>query len=107
MGSHQPLWCALLFKASAGFGWRCPQIDALGMVERFGVVPVARAATREEPATNLTDDTYFSDGLRLVVIISSDAIAYENIRGFAWGEPAPPVAEGQSDAGTDNVRALD
>lgn len=80
---------------------------AEGLVERFGFVAGARAATREEPAANLTDDTYFSDGLRLVVIISSDAIAYENIRGFAWEEPAPPVAQGQSDAGTDNVRALD
>jgi hypothetical protein len=80
---------------------------AEGLVERFGFVAGARAATREEPAANLTDDIYFSDGLRLVVIISSDAIAYENIRGFAWEEPAPPVAQGQSDAGTDNVRALD
>lgn len=77
------------------------------MVERFGFVAGASAATREERAANLTDDTYFSDGLRLVVIISSDAIPYENIRGFAWEEQASPVAEGQSDAGTDNDRALD
>lgn len=90
-----------------GSGWRHARTAAPGLVERFGFVAGAPAATREKPAANLTGDIYFSDGLRQVVIISSDVIAYENIRGFAWEEPAPPVAEGQSNAGTDNVRGLD
>jgi hypothetical protein len=79
---------------------------AEGLVERFGFVEGSTAATLDEPAKNLTGDPYFSDGLRLVVVISPSPIAYERIRSFVWKESAAPVAEGQSDAAAENVLSV-
>jgi len=80
---------------------------AEGLVQTFGFVEGSRAATRDEPATNLTDDPYFSDGLRLVVEISPDPIPYERVRSFVWEESAAPVAEGQTDAADSNARRIE
>jgi hypothetical protein len=77
-----------------------------GFVERFGFVRGARAAPREEPALNLTDDPYFSDGMRLVVVLSSDPIPYSAVRNFLWERSAAPVAESQSEAASGNVRPI-
>lgn len=79
---------------------------AEGLIERFGFVEGSRAATRDEPAKNLTDDPYFSDGLRLVVVISPNPIPYAKIRSFVWRESAEPMAEGQSEEAVGNVRKL-
>lgn len=69
---------------------------AEGFVESFGFVAGSRAATREEPAVNLADDPYFSDGLRLVVILSSDPVPYAGVENLLWEQTQPPVAEGQT-----------
>jgi hypothetical protein len=58
-------------------------LDA-GLVAEFGFVSGSRAATRDEPAVNLTGDPYFSDGLRLA-----------------------PVAEGQSGSAERNIRPVE
>lgn len=79
---------------------------AEGFVERFGFVAGARAATREDPAKNLTDDPYFSDGLRLVVVMSPDPIPYERVRSLLWAESAAPVAEGQTETADIYVRPV-
>ena len=79
---------------------------AEGLVDTFGFVEGSRAATRLEPAMNLTDDPYFSDGLRLVVEISPDPIPYEHVRSFIWEESTAPVAEGQTEAAEANIRQL-
>lgn len=71
---------------------------AEGFVGRFGFVEGSRSATRDEPARNLTDDPYFSDGMRLVVILAPDPIAYEHVRSLSWEQSAEPVSEGQSEA---------
>jgi hypothetical protein len=78
-----------------------------GLVGTFGFVNGSKAATRLEPAKNLTDDPYFSDGLRLVVEISPDPIPYERVRGFAWEKSAAPIAEGQTEAAEAHTRRLD
>lgn len=79
---------------------------AEGLLRRFGFVAGSRAATREDPAMNLTGDPYFSDGMRLVLEISPDPIPYERIRSFVWEESTAPVAEGQTDAADRNVRRI-
>lgn len=79
---------------------------AEGLVETFGFVGGARAAMREEPAINLTDDPYFSDGLRLVVVVSPDPIPYERVSSFVWEESAAPVAEGQTDAAKAHIKTI-
>ncbi|RLQ21837.1 hypothetical protein DWB85_10535 [Seongchinamella sediminis] len=79
---------------------------AEGLIDTFGFAGGSRAATREAPANNLTDDAYFSDGLRLVIEISRDPIPYERVSSFIWEESAAPVAEGQSEAAESHVRTI-
>ena len=76
---------------------------AEGFVGRFGFVAGSRRASRDEPALNLTDDPFFSDGMRLVIILSSDPVAYEHVRSLRWEESAEPVSEGQSEVAEHNV----
>jgi hypothetical protein len=80
---------------------------AEGFVDTFGFVAGARFATREAPASNLTGDPYFSDGERLVVLLSPDPVPYSQVKSFLWDRSAAPVAEGQSEAARENVRSLD
>jgi hypothetical protein len=79
---------------------------AEGFVDSFGFVSGGRAATPEEPALNLTGDPYFSDGLRLVVVLSPDPIPYERVGSLMWEESAAPVAEGQTETAKEHVRAI-
>ncbi|TDG16074.1 hypothetical protein E2F43_07060 [Seongchinamella unica] len=79
---------------------------AEGLVRRFGFVSGSRRANPDAPAVNLTDDPYFSDGLRLVVELSTDPVAYRDVRNFLWEQSSPPLAEGQSEAARRNVRPI-
>lgn len=74
-----------------------------GYVARFGFVGGSRASTREDPALNLADDPYFSDGLRLVVMLSADPLPYTRVRSLQWEQSDAPVAQGQSPAANANV----
>jgi hypothetical protein len=67
-----------------------------GLVERYGFVRGAGAASRDAPRMNLTGDPFFSDGLRLVVVLAGHAVEPAQIGAFDWEEPAGPIAEGQS-----------
>ena len=80
---------------------------AEGFVDTFGFVKGARAATREAPATNLTGDPYFSDGERLVVVLSSDPVPYADVQSFLWEVSTAPVAEGQTEAAERNIRTIE
>lgn len=80
---------------------------AEGLVKTFGFVRGSKKATRLEPATNLTDDPFFSDGLRLVIEISPDPIPYGRVHSFVWEQSAAPIAEGQSEAAEPHVRKID
>lgn len=79
---------------------------AEGFVNRFGFVTGASAATRSDPAYNLTGDPYFSDGLRLVVILSADPVPYNEVNNLLWEQAVPPTTEGQSEAAEKNVRPI-
>jgi hypothetical protein len=77
-----------------------------GLVDRFGFVGGSQAASREAPALNLADDPYFSDGMRLVVVISPNPIPYQQVRSFGWERSAAPVAEGQSEAAGEHTKPI-
>ncbi|MEE4173662.1 MAG: LssY C-terminal domain-containing protein [Xanthomonadales bacterium] len=76
---------------------------AEGYAAGFGFAAGSRAATPEEPAVNLVEDPYFSDGLRLVVMVASEPVPYEEVVGLLWEQSDAPVAEGQSEAASRNV----
>ena len=80
---------------------------AEGFVDRFGFVKGAPAATRSEPAYNLTSDPYFSDGLRLVVILSPNPVPYDEVNNLLWEQSMPSTIEGQTEAAEKNVRPID
>jgi LssY C-terminus len=68
-----------------------------GVVERYAFVKGAAAATRSAPRYNLTEDPYYSDGMRLVVAIAQHSVPPEQITVYDWEEPEGPIAEGQGD----------
>jgi hypothetical protein len=70
-------------------------------VERFGFVRAFEPVPLDSPRQNLTDDAYFSDGLRLVVLLADEPVAPERARNLHWEEDAGPIAPGQSRAGSD------
>ncbi len=80
---------------------------AEGLVARFGFVGGVTAATPDTPASNLTGDPWFSDGLRLVMVLSPDPIPYQEVRSLQWERSAAPVAEGQSEAAAGHVRPIE
>ena len=80
---------------------------AEGFVGHFGFVAGAPVATRAQPMQNLTDDPYFSDGMRLVVILAPDPIPYDEVRNLLWEQSSEPLAEGQTEAAGKNVRPVD
>ena len=79
---------------------------AEGYVQRFGFVNGSTYASVDEPAQNLTGDPYYSDGLRLVVMLSRLPVPYSQVRGLLWEQSDAPIAEGQTEAANDNVRPI-
>jgi len=53
-------------------------IKALGYVKGVGY------SNRKKPQYNYTDDPYYTDGYRLVLIFSKDKVPIENIQYFPW-----------------------
>ncbi|MFO1394049.1 MAG: LssY C-terminal domain-containing protein [Steroidobacteraceae bacterium] len=79
---------------------------AHGFVASFGFVKGSAAATPDRPRVNLTDDPYFSDGMRLVIVLSVDPVPPDEIHSLQWEQSAAPVAEGQSEAAKRHVRPV-
>jgi len=80
---------------------------AQGFVAQFGFVAGSKVAPRSEPATNLTGDPYFSDGLRLVIMLSPEPIPLVEIRSLLWEESSAPVAASQSEEAGRYVRPVE
>jgi hypothetical protein len=80
---------------------------AEGFVDRFGFVTGSRQAPSAQPAENLMGDPYFSDGMRLLVILSPHPIPYSGVRSLVWEQSSAPVAEGQTEAAERYVRPID
>ena len=55
-------------------------------VSRFGFVAGVGSTTPEQPRTNLTGDPYFTDGLRLLVVLSEQPTPPHRARNFHWQE---------------------
>jgi hypothetical protein len=67
------------------------------VVDRYAFVKGAGAAPRVAPRRNLTDDPYYSDGMRLVVVLAPHRVVPTQIGVYDWEEPEGPIAAGQSD----------
>jgi hypothetical protein len=63
-------------------------------VERIGFVSGVGASDEAHPRTNLTDDPYYTDGLRLVVFLGTDLRLPSNIEYLPWERP--PLLTGMS-----------
>lgn len=79
---------------------------AEGFVDQMGFVRGSAEAGPAEPRHNLTGDPYYSDGMRLVVILAREPIAPDRIRSLQWEQSAAPIAEGQSEAAKRYVRPI-
>lgn len=79
---------------------------AEGFVDSFGFVTGSSAATPDEPATNLTSDPYFSDGMRLVVVLADLPQPLFKVKSFGWKRSGAPIAEGQSAAAASFQRPI-
>lgn len=58
-----------------------------GFVDRFGYVTGVGASAPENPRVNLTDDPYYTDGLRLVVFLGHDPHTPAQIEPLGWERP--------------------
>jgi hypothetical protein len=94
-----------------------PQVDATreylldsllsqGAVERVGFVRGSAEAARTTPRFNLTGNPYFSDGMRVVIVVSQEHVSPERVRSLMWEQSAAPIAEGQSPWAEGNVRPI-
>jgi hypothetical protein len=81
-------------------------LDA-GLVAGVGFVKGSTYATREEPAVNLANDPYFSDGLRLVIALSTHPRPYHEVRSMRWEQSTAPTAEGQTESAKRYVRPVE
>jgi hypothetical protein len=63
-----------------------------GMVERFGFVSGVRASAESHPRHNLTDDPYYTDGLRLVVFLGTELRPPASVEFLPWERPLPVSA---------------
>ncbi len=66
-------------------------------VSRFAFVRGVGEATKEAPRHNLTDDPYITDGMRLVVWISSTPVDPNEARNLGWNLSTDPVLEGRGE----------
>lgn len=64
-------------------------------IERFAFVQGVGRATEEEPRKNLTDDTYFTDGMRMVLWLSRVPVEPHRAIDLGWNESADPIRESQ------------
>jgi hypothetical protein len=67
-----------------------------GAIEQFAFVAGIEPATRSEPRANLTGDPYFTDGLRVVVVLSdSGIIPPEEVEFLEWRNSVDPIEDAQ------------
>jgi len=80
---------------------------AEGLVAKFGFAKGSTMAMRSKPAFNLTDDPYFSDGMRLVIILSPHPLPLNKVHSLQWERSSAPVAEGQTKESMKNQRLIE
>jgi len=68
-----------------------PLKTSAGAVKRFGFVGGIEPASADNPHTNLSDDPYFTDGLRLVALLSGTTTTSPDAVGFfEWDKSRDP-----------------
>ena len=60
-----------------------------GFVDRFGFVSGVGKSTPEKPRVNITDDPYYTDGLRVVVFLGSAPHMPMQVEPLDWERPSP------------------
>jgi hypothetical protein len=68
---------------------------------KIGYVRGAPAASEALARTNLTDDAYFSDGLRAVMLIDQSPRPIREVDFFTWDRPPPHTRARQLDLTAD------
>ncbi len=68
--------------------------DAVG---KFAFVRGVGPASEQDPRYNLTDDPYFTDGMRLVVWLSSTPVPPHMAEDLGWNDSADPTREGKGE----------
>jgi LssY C-terminus len=69
--------------------------DAVG---RFAFVRGVGEASQDKPRLNLTDDPYFTDGMRLVVWLSRTPVPPDRALDLGWNDSADPAREGRGES---------
>ena len=62
-------------------------------VEKFAFVKGVGLANENNPRKNLTDDPYFTDGMRMVIWLSSTPVPPHEAHNLGWNASADPVLE--------------
>jgi hypothetical protein len=62
-------------------------------VKQFAFVKGMDAAWEENPRTNLTDDPYITDGMRMAIWLSSNPVPSHQAINLGWNESADPALE--------------
>lgn len=66
-------------------------------VDRFAFVLGVGESPRDDPRSNLTDDPYFTDGLRLVIWPSQAPVTPEDALDLDWNDSIDPVLESRGE----------
>ena len=69
-------------------------------VRWFAFARGAGKADKDRPRHNLTGDPYFTDGMRLVIMVSREPVAPQEAQNLAWNESTDPVLEGKGEPAT-------
>jgi hypothetical protein len=69
----------------------------LEAVSKFAFVRGVGEASRDKPRANLTDDPYFTDGMRMVVWLSSEPVPSEQAVNLEWNPSTDPILEGRGE----------
>jgi len=59
-------------------------------IAKVGYVAGVGTAPFDEPRSNLTGDPYFTDGYRIVLWVSSESVAIDDIEVLPWRDPRQP-----------------
>ncbi len=66
-------------------------------VRWFAIVRGVGAATRDQPRHNLTDDPYFTDGMRMAIGVSRTPVQPWQAVNLDWNESIDPIREGKGE----------
>ncbi len=66
-------------------------------VRQFGFVQGVGVATNAQPRYNLTNDPYFTDGMRMVLWISRTPVPPHMAQDLGWNKSADPIREGKGE----------